>query len=125
MGVAAAARKYSKSQPRDFKCMPDAAEVQTASWDLDVDLGDCCATTDQAVRFPVPDMQQQFDIINLSAVMAYLRLYQHPGDDLEQVLAMSGFLVRDDALHCVCCGALDSVDEVGFCAACVEVSEPV
>jgi hypothetical protein len=125
MGVAAAARKYSKSQTRDFKCMPDAAEVQTASWDLDVDLGDFCATTVQAVRIPVPDIQLQFDIINLSAVMAYLRLYQHPGEDVEQVPAMSGFLVRDDALHCVCCGALASVDEVGFCTACVEVAEPV
>ncbi|MFA7281718.1 MAG: hypothetical protein WC100_16655 [Sterolibacterium sp.] len=105
--------------------MPDAAEVQTASWDLDVDLGDCCATTVQAVRIPVPDMQQQVDIIHLSAVMAYLRLYQHPGDDVEQIPAMSGFSMRDDALHCVCCGALASVDEVGFCTACVEVAEPI
>jgi len=123
MGVAAAARKYSKPQTRIIKLMPEAAEVQTAGWDLDVDLGDCRAMADHAIHVPVPNLQQQV-IINLSAMMAYLRLYQHPEEDTLQDSATSTLLARDNALCCVCCGASASVDAVGFCLACAEAAEP-
>jgi len=124
MTFAAATSKSSKSQPRATQCWPDAAEVQTAGWDLDVDLGDYRTATGDPIHLPLPDLRRQGDIINLSALMAYLRLYQDPDDGAVQPPAAGECLVRGEALACMCCGAPASLDEVGFCVACAKVAEP-
>lgn len=124
MSVVSAARKYNSLQTQIIKLIPDAAEVQTAGWNNDGHSDDSGAKTGYPAVAPVPNLNHQKVIINFSAMMAYLRLYQMPDETTPQESAVSAFLMQEDSAQCVCCGHAASVDEVGFCDACMTVAEP-
>jgi len=120
MSVVSAARKYTSLQTQATKRMSDAAEVQTAGWDNDVDLGDGGVNAAQATIF---ELNHQKIIVNFSAMMAYLRLYQMPDDEVPEEYPATTMLIQEGSTQCVCCGLVSGIDEVGFCAACVKAAE--
>ena len=115
MSVVSAARKYNSLQTQIIELIPDAAEVQTAGRDEKGNSGDTVA--------PVLNLSHQKIIINFSAMMAYLRLYQMPEEATPQESSVSVFPVQQDSIQCVCCGHAAGVDEVGFCDACMTAAE--
>jgi len=91
MRVVSAARKYNNLQAQIIKLIPDAAEVQTADWSKKGSSDDSAA--------PVLDLSHQKIIINFSAMMAYLRLYQMPNEATLRESAVSAVSVREDSIH--------------------------
>lgn len=116
MSVASAARKHNSLQAQIIELIPEAAEVQTAGRNQKGNSGDGVA--------PVLNLSHQKIIINFSAMMAYLRLYQMADEATARESAASAFCLQEDSTQCVCCGHAASVDEVGFCDACMTAAEP-
>ncbi|MCX7169642.1 MAG: hypothetical protein NTY41_04945 [Proteobacteria bacterium] len=116
MSVASAARKHNSLQAQNIELIPEAAEVQAGGWSEK-------GNSDNGVA-PVPNLNHQKIIINFSAMMDYLRLYQMPDGATPRQSAVPAFPAQEDSIPCVCCGHAARVDEIGFCNACMTAAEP-
>ena len=119
MHLGSVARNFSSLQTNAIEHFPVAAEVQTAAWENDVDLG-----REQAVPASIHQLKRKKINIDAAAFSAYLRLDLDPDTEPLQELSATTAEASAESAQCVCCGMASRIDEVGFCAACVKAAEP-